>query len=306
MRHSPLSIVRCCPRVENVERRVLFSTMTPMPALASGDFNGDGSSDTLVFVNVSRGRLADLGLDLPASAFRRGSFLLLASDGALIAPLSSLRARGNVAPVVAVADFNSDGHLDVVIGGRLIGGARQGLTFLVGNGDGTFAAGTPVVGAPSDVTSLAAGDFNGDGRADLIGTARSTSASASSTGTNGINGVANFTLKRRRGQRAFRNFVELPTDNGANRPHLVGSTAETGGGFSPTPFQTAGSDVSTPPGILPPAARTGATEEAGGARVGGFENHFFLGGTTIADDQTFVLLGNGDGTFTASTGTTTP
>ena len=59
MRHSPLSIVPWCPRVENVERRVLFSTMTPMPALASGAAGagaqalGAGSYLLVVFTGIA-------------------------------------------------------------------------------------------------------------------------------------------------------------------------------------------------------------------------------------------------------------
>ncbi len=59
------------------------------------------------------------------------------------------------APYV-VGDFNDDGTLDVV--------SNDGHV-LLGNGDGTFAAGAslPVVAGPYEV-----GDFNGDGVLDLV------------------------------------------------------------------------------------------------------------------------------------------
>ena len=53
-----------------------------------------------------------------------------------------------------VADFNSDGKLDLL---------TPDGTLNLGNGDGTFTLGTPVTGTP-----VAIGDFNGDGKMDIL------------------------------------------------------------------------------------------------------------------------------------------
>jgi len=73
-------------------------------------------------------------------------------------------------PSVAVADFNLDGNADLAIANA----SDNAVTVLLGNGDGTF---TPASKSPYTVvacflcngvpTSVAVGDFNGDGKPDL-------------------------------------------------------------------------------------------------------------------------------------------
>jgi hypothetical protein len=61
------------------------------------------------------------------------------------------------------ADLNGDGKVD------LAGNGANVVSVMLGNGDGTFAAKTdfPVAAAPQ---AVAAGDFNSDGKVDLMAT----------------------------------------------------------------------------------------------------------------------------------------
>ena len=71
---------------------------------------------------------------------------------------------------LAVADFNGDGKLDIAATdfGSFFGGLGT-LVFYAGNGDGTFATGTAVsLEISSFPGSLSSGDFNGDGKQDLL------------------------------------------------------------------------------------------------------------------------------------------
>jgi hypothetical protein len=63
---------------------------------------------------------------------------------------------------IAVGDFNGDGIPDLAIANRNDGT----VTILLGNGDGTFTAGTIVSNVPS-AQAIAVADFNGDGNLDL-------------------------------------------------------------------------------------------------------------------------------------------
>ena len=68
---------------------------------------------------------------------------------------------------IAVADINSDGNLDMVIGNN----GASSVTVLLGNGAGGFtqATGSPFAAGtnPAIDKSLVIGDFNGDGKPDL-------------------------------------------------------------------------------------------------------------------------------------------
>ena len=125
--------------------------------LAVGDFNGDGKLDLLGVTDSNPGA----GV----------SVLLGKGDGTFGFPVNTLTTiSGNdvVAQAIAVADFNGDGKLDVaalVLNNDTT--APQQLLVLLGNGDGTFTVG-PTYNAGSNPVSIAVGDFNGDGKVDLV------------------------------------------------------------------------------------------------------------------------------------------
>jgi hypothetical protein len=118
--------------------------------VAVGDFNRDGYLD----------------LALCNSGDPSVSILLSNGDG------SFQKAKGyglpNYAFSIAVGDFNGDGKLDIAAVGfdyadpMLLGK----VTLLLGNGDGTFHHGRTYP-AGSQSSSVAVGDFNGDGNLDL-------------------------------------------------------------------------------------------------------------------------------------------
>jgi N-acetylneuraminic acid mutarotase len=134
-------------------------TMAGVTAIAIADFNGDGIPD-----------LAAVGYD--SSTYSGTLTIFLGKgDGTFTAAPSSPTmpgATGAVITAIAEGDFNGDGipDLAVVSAANSTPGAMV-VTILLGNGDGTFttAAGSTAV---SYAASIAVGDFNGDGKADLV------------------------------------------------------------------------------------------------------------------------------------------
>ncbi|MCE9524936.1 MAG: FG-GAP-like repeat-containing protein, partial [Planctomycetales bacterium] len=123
-------------------------------ALATGDFNGDGHVD-LVTANSDSNTV---------------SVLVGNANGTFVAARDF--ATGANPRSLAVGDFNGDGKMDVVTGNY--GGSD--LSVLLGNGDGTLAAPQSVQlpGATNGERPLAVavGDFNADGRLDLLATSQ--------------------------------------------------------------------------------------------------------------------------------------
>jgi VCBS repeat protein len=122
----------------------------PWPqSIVVADFNGDGKLDLAVPVYSIFTPLSDMNI------------LLGNGDGTFRAGPTFPLAGQNVNNAV-VADFNGDGKPDLAIS---LPDANQNPS-AAGHGDGTF---TPVLPMPANgVSVIAAGDFNRDGKADLV------------------------------------------------------------------------------------------------------------------------------------------
>jgi dienelactone hydrolase len=122
--------------------------------VAAADFNRDGKMD-LVVANSN-------GSDV--------SVLLGNGDGTFQAPVNYSTGPVPSAAAVAVGDFNGDGYLDLAVADfACLGGAGGcgSVSVLLGNGDGTFKAPVNYMAGAQPI-SIAAGDFNHDGKLDLV------------------------------------------------------------------------------------------------------------------------------------------
>lgn len=137
-----------------------FSTAS---TLATADLNGDKIGDIV----VSRGIGTTTG---------SVSVILGKTDGTITSPGVTYSTGGSATVASVIDDFDGDGVLDIVsISTAINSGDPQVLSFLKGNGDGTFANAVnmnmpAVPGATSSVaaTNLASADLRGTGKKDIV------------------------------------------------------------------------------------------------------------------------------------------
>ncbi|MFI5364601.1 MAG: FG-GAP-like repeat-containing protein [Candidatus Binatia bacterium] len=141
-------------------------------SVAIGDFNGDGHLD-LATANAGDNTVSIL------LGTGTGSFGAATNFGVGTYPTS-----------VAVGDFNGDGHLDLAVAN----GNDSTVSILLGTGTGSFGAATNFgVGTYTYYpSSVAVGDFNGDGHLDLATANEGTVSVLLGTGTGSFGAATSF------------------------------------------------------------------------------------------------------------------
>jgi hypothetical protein len=125
-----------------------FRTSSPVVAVAVGDMNNDGRDDIV------------------SAGYTSVDVLLGNGDGTFQAPQHANLSEEPA--LLALADFNRDGKLDVAVTiTNADGGFTNTVAILLGNGDGTLQRHRDYVAA-SYPYSISVADFNADGTSDLV------------------------------------------------------------------------------------------------------------------------------------------
>ena len=138
---------------------------TQPSAMALGDVNGDGRLDLVV---AHADQTSGAGSTTVLLGQGNGTFTNKSTSPVCDGPQS-----------VSLGDLNGDGRMDMVVAcNGLVAGyvAEGGISVLLGKGDGTFAKPVGYIGAYG-MDSVAMGDLNGDGKADLAVVGSSTISS---------------------------------------------------------------------------------------------------------------------------------
>jgi hypothetical protein len=233
------------------------------------------------------------------------------------APGSPIEPTEPAAPYIptgmAAGDFNGDGNLDLAVAASALG-QPQSLNVFLGRGDGTFSLvpSSPAVG--TSPLSIAVGDFNGDGKLDLAVVNYCETPGAAYTNFVGNN----VTILLGNGDGTFTPAPGSPVAVG-NCPYGVAVADFNGDGkldlaVANSNDNTVSILLGNGDGTFTPAP--GSPVAAGGTpmalAVGDFNGDGKLDlavanwGVASSPNNVAILLGNGNGTFTAAPGSPVP
>ncbi|MGO9404708.1 MAG: FG-GAP repeat domain-containing protein [Terriglobales bacterium] len=295
--------------------------------LVAGDFNKDGNLDLAVGINTVSG------------SGSVGASILLGDGQGNFSPAPKSPVTGGVP--MGVADFNQDGIPDLLLSNSPTG---ETITVFLGNGDGTFtmAPGSPIE-SNYGASPLFVADFNRDGIPDIATSGGYYSTIWLGNGDGSFTEVPPTLLSVSGPVGDFNNdgIPDLVTLTGSDISVFLGngdgtfkSAINTPANLNSSPFSVVAADFNGdgkldiaialyyPPGnvLIFLGNGDGTFTPASGSpiQVGSWLNEITVGdfnGDGIADllinaqtDLTdiFILLGNGDGTFTtADTGSLT-
>jgi hypothetical protein len=221
---------------------------------------------------------------------------LLSSDGTLqLGNGNGTFTAGTQVPgtPLAIADFNGDGKPDVLESGTGI------LLVLLGNGNGTFKAAATTASAAA-LQPIAATDLNGDGEADVVGIFGSNLVVYLSNGDGTFTAGVPYSLGVASPGSTVISFADF---NGDGKTDVAVSTAGTAAGLEIVflgngdgTFQAAKTSAGIPSSCSTAFAVSGDFNGDGKPDLA-----LNCPSTTTPELGVYILAGNGDGTFQAST-----
>jgi uncharacterized repeat protein (TIGR01451 family) len=271
--------------------------------VVEGDFNGDGKLD-LAIPNLCGTAQNCAGYSTPGTV----SILLGNGDGTFT-PTATPPTTGFNPGMIATGDFNGDGKLDLLVDSNCDNIANvacatvpESISVLLGDGQGNFTPFGPPMVIESDHKTLIVGDFNGDGKLDF--------AILPAT----IN--ERITIFFGKGDGTFTPKVVLSGDTMADATFIEGDFNSDGNPDLAIQLCVGGTSVSNctwGTSILagdgagnfmlgasyPNPAPTGYKPTYGTLASGDFNGDGTLDLAVLNQHFLTILLGNGDGTFTA-------
>jgi len=260
-------------------------------SVAIGDFNGDGNLDVVVANQCG------------ASNCKSGGSVsvLLGNGNGTLQAAKTYSSGAYTTLSIAIADFNKDGNLDLVVANQCQETNCQNgaVSVLLGNGNGTFQSAQTYASGGYYSNSVVVGDFNGDGNPDLALASQCHDSTCQNGGASVLLGNGNGTFQTAQSYNSLgsqADSVVVADVNGDGKPDLVVSNL--------CQSQT---DCSN--GIIRPLFGRGDGTFRGGSpfNTGGSNAYSVVAGDFNGDgnadvvvansDCTCVLLGNGDGTF---------
>jgi hypothetical protein len=240
-------------------------------SLSAADLNGDGKPD-----------LAVTGYPVAGGSSKGAvpAVLLGNGDGTFQPPVS----YGPGGLCIATGDFNGDGVPDLAVG--VDNGSYGGVTIMLGKGGGLFTPPPPHYQVLAKPIVMAAGDLNGDGKADLAVADQDSNAVSIllNDGAGGFRAKVDYAVLEQPSYLALGDF------NGDGKPDLV---------VTDTASYAFSILFGNGDGTFRPSVNYGLGLKPESVVVADFnrDGKLDLAIGTGVPNKIIVLLGNGDGTF---------